>query len=331
MRVAQRIVAVAVVLVLLVFHAANAPAQDLYHVIQNWLRCTVVDGHIAVDGTRLAGMGAFTDTTRRKETLSIRSENGQMVLHYEQPGDEAQLVITISASGDHIFLRRAPRGQAKFPAAEFEQLDSQKITFSLGSGPEQQVFRGHNLWHLLIARPKECREHLLPLLDMLRPNWSLAETAAQVEEKLLREAKGDGASRRARWSALVAQLADDNFSKREAADRALRGGDTAAMAYLRQLDFGRLDAEQQFRIRRIVDSHSAQSEDDSVEQAAATLAGDPAVWLVFLARPELAPRQTAARELTGLLGGPITVDPAAPPETQKDRREQLRVRIEGQK
>ena len=189
------------------------------------------------------------------------------------------------------------------------------------------MFRARSIWRLLITQPKECQQHLLPLLEMLRPDWNLVDTAARVEQKLLQDATGDGVSNRARWAALVTQLGDESFAKREAADRALRTGNAGAVSYLRQLDVNRLDTEQQFRVGRIIEAMTVQNGDDSVEQAAAALAADPMVWCALLARSELSTRQTAARELVRLLGEPITVDPAAAPDTQKDRRELLRTRL----
>ncbi len=174
---------------------------------------------------------------------------------------------------------------------------NEKITLTLGSGTGQQVFRTRGLWQLLMTQPKECQQHLLPLLDVLRPNWNLADSAARVEERLLQEANGDGAASRARWADLVAQLGDENFAKREAADRALRTGNAGAVAYLRQLDVNHLDTEQQFRVSRILDAITVQNGDDSVEQVAATLATDPTVWLALLARPDPSARRTAVREL----------------------------------
>jgi hypothetical protein len=162
---------------------------------------------------------------------------------------------------------------------------------------------------------------------MLRPNWNLAETASHVEERLLQEANGDGAASRARWATLVTQLGDESFAKREAADRALRTGNAGAIAFLRQLDANRLDTEQQFRVGRILEAMAVQNGDDSVEQVAATLATDPVLWLALLGRPEPSTRRTAARELAKLLGQSIPVDPAADPDSQKDKREQLRARI----
>jgi phage gp37-like protein len=90
-----------------------------------------------------------------------------------------------------------------------------------------------------------------------------------------------------------------------------------------------LDPEQQFRVRRIIDALSGQASDDSPEQVAATLSGDPTVWMALLGRPEPSTRQTAARQLTAMLGEPIGVDPSADPATQQTQRDQLLARIEG--
>ena len=62
---------------------------------------------------------------------------------------------------------------------------------------------------------------------------------------------------------------------------------------------------------------AVQNGDDSVEQAAAALAMDRTTWLGLLGRPDPSTRQTAARELTRLLGQPIPVNPAADPDSQK--------------
>ena len=271
MRVAQTIVAVAVLLGLTAQNPAQA--QELHHVIQNWLRCYIIDGRVAFDGTRLANIGPFAQGMRGsgQEVLKVRNENGQSVLSYERATKDGQFAAEMAASGERLVLRRTPRGGAAILPAEFKQVANEKITLTVGSGAGQQVFRARSIWRLLITQPKECQQHLLPLLEMLRPDWNLVDTAARVEQKLLQDATGDGVSNRARWAALVTQLGDESFAKREAAD--------------------------------------------------------PMVWCALLARSELSTRQTAARELVRLLGEPITVDPAAAPDTQKDRRELLRTRL----
>jgi hypothetical protein len=282
-----------------------------------------------VDGTRLGSVSSTSRYgARGKEMLSIRNENGQSALSYERTNDEEQLTIEVAGSGGRILIRRTPRGSSSALPVEFKQAANEKIALTVGSGAGQQVFRAQGVWQLLITQPQLCRQHLVPLLEMLRPDWRLADTAARIEEKLLQEVGADGAAKRGHWAALVAELADESFAKRQAADRALRADGAGAIAYLRQLDFNRLDAEQQFRVQRIIEALGGQQGDDSVDQAVAALAGDPAVWLALLGRPDSATRQTAARQLATLLGEPIAVDPAADPDSQKGKREQLRVRIE---
>ena len=79
---------------------------------------------------------------------------------------------------------------------------------------------------------------------------------------------------------------------------------------------------------RILDAFTGVNDDDSIEEVASSLAADPTVWLDLLARPEPATRKAAAGQLVMLLGEPIDIDPAADPDAQKDKREQLKARIE---
>ncbi len=100
--------------------------------------------------------------------------------------------------------------------------------------------------------------------------------------------------------------------------------------FLEELDFSRLDAEQQFRAGRITEALRERLGEDSPQQAASWLAGDATVWFSLLSRSEVATRRQAARQLSAMLGGPIPVDPDADPATQKTQLEQLRQRIGGQ-
>lgn len=322
---------VAIVLSLVAVGTARAQEPLINRVVQsNWLHCAIVGGRISVDCLRLGSRQLDSNSTSRKETLIIRNENGQFKLSYIRTTPEEQLTADISSPNCRVAVRREPRGKGAAPAMEFKQIPNEKIVLTLGSGTEQKTFRAQNIWQLFIAEPQVCREHLIPILELARPNWKLADTAAVIETKLLREAGKDGdVQGAARWATLVAQLADDSFAKREAADRALRAGGVSALAYLRQLDVEKLDAEQQFRVQRIGDALSGQTNDDSIEQIVASLAGEPTLWFALLTRPDANTRQIAARQLTALLGEPIPVDPTAAPDTQKQQREQLWAKIAG--
>jgi hypothetical protein len=313
--------------------AVCAQAQEpplLNQAVQNnWMQFSIASGRVTLDGTRVGNIQSNnSDSNGRREQLSVRNDNGEPAMTYERTSANESLLFDLT-SGDRVRIRRTPKGAGSIVPMEFVQIPNEKIVLTLGPADHQQAYQAASLWHLLIAQPQPCKQHLIPVLEMLRPDWKLAETAAKVEQRLLQGVGGDVAAQRSRWAAWVAQLGDDRFAKREAADRALRAADPSVLSYLRQIEFGRLDAEQQFRVRRIIDALSGQSSDDAPEQVAATLSGDPLVWLALLGRPELSTRQTAARQLAVLLGEPIGVDPAADPATQQTQREQLRARIEG--
>ena len=96
------------------------------------------------------------------------------------------------------------------------------------------------------------------------------------------------------------------------------------VTFLQQLDPSRLDAEQQFRIRRITASLADSEGNDTPEQVAAWLAGDPSIWIAMLSRDDLATRKLAVRQLEALLGSPVSFDPAAEPAVRRIQIEQLR-------
>jgi len=293
------------------------------------LRFAIVDGRVILKCMTQSNFQTQTNYGNGlRETMALRSGRGQSVLNYERITAKEQIKISATGSGGKTCIARVPRGQSSFLPMEFQQAPGEKTTLTLGTGDRRQVFQAADFWRLAIVQQEECKEHLFPLLDMLRPDWKLATMAARVETSLLAHANEDATTNDTRWAALVKQLGDDRFARREAADRALRAGGPSALAYLRQLDFDRLDAEQQFRVRRIVSAIGGRNDDDLPDEVAVPLARDPAVWLALLGRPEVATRQTAARQLAKLLDRPIDVDPAAEPDSQKAKREKLRTRIE---
>ena len=156
----------------------------------------------------------------------------------------------------------------------------------------------------------------------------MSQTATNLDADLLKLAALGKVPNRQQWSKLVQQLGDNEFTKREAADRSLRTLGPTIVGYLQQLDYASLDAEQQFRVRHIIDSFRGQTVADTPDEAAAMLLGDPLVWLALLDRPQEETRRAAAKQLAALLGEPIAIDPAADPATQKDQREQLRAKLE---
>ncbi|HWA98844.1 MAG TPA: hypothetical protein VG713_10150, partial [Pirellulales bacterium] len=92
---------------------------------------------------------------------------------------------------------------------------------------------------------------------------------------------------------------------------------------LREAENGRLDAEQRFRLRAIIQSLAEEDGDDTVDRVSGLLAVDPYLWLALLERASLEARQIAAERLEGLLGEPVDFDPEADAETRRTQRERL--------
>jgi hypothetical protein len=327
----RNVAAAILALALLAGGAAQAREPILIQMLKgtgDWLRVNLVGGRLVLKVTQISDFENRADFGGVTERFRLHSDNGRPSLTYERTTRDERLTFNLSASaGQGVCIRREPREKSKIVAVEFKQSLKEKTTLTIGSGDRKQVFRAADLWRLAIDQPKQCEQHLFPLLAMLRRDWNCAEMASTVELHLLEEAREDPTAAHAHWATLVEQLDDDSFAKREAADRALRAGGPAALKYLRQLDFSRLDAEQQFRVHRIIEALAGTPEDDSPTQVAASLAGDPMVWLSLLGRPNAATRRTAAEQLAALLGEPLKLDPAADPDTQKQQREQLRERI----
>jgi hypothetical protein len=317
---------------------AAAGAQELktMHSLQQavqrgLVKFRVLSGRVSFEGARGNFQPPPVKSNEREEQLSIViSDDGDTAFSYQWSDKKKQLAIDVS-SVSNVRIRYSNKDGDAQPPMEFNQPLKGETTLKIGPEGKQKIYSAPGLWHLMLAYPAETKQYLTPLLELLRPNWKLSESAAIIEKELLSKTLRDAKSDRKQWTALVEQLGNDSFAKRQAADRALRAADPVVMHFLEQLDFGRLDAEQQFRVSRIVKSLNDRLGDDSPDRIASWLAGDASVWLILLGRPEPDERRYAAAQLSEMLGEPIPVDPEAEPSTQKKQMEQLRLRIESLK
>jgi len=302
------------------------------------LKLTVADGRISIPTDRFNTNGSLitpksrrSSSSGRRESLQLRLVNGQPQLAYELSTSKDKLTLGISR-GNRILFKRVLTEEGKKAAKrplEFEFVQSPDAPLRLtltAADDEKQVFTSESLWHMLLEHPEPFQQHVLPLLEILRPNWKLMETAAEAEKRLLEMAAGRLPDHD-RWEAMLVQLSDDSFARREEADRALRAGGDSALRFLRELEFRALDAEQQSRVRRIVRSMSAKKTDDNLDEIASMLVGDSGIWLVLLARDEQSTRETAAARLSAILGRSIDFDPAADQQTRQLQIERLRKRL----
>lgn len=297
---------------------------------KGWLRGQIVSGRITFTGSRLGNMNDQADDNGRSERLSIRVAGASPSISYQMSGPDDELSIEI-IEGDQLHISRGPKGDSGLTAVDFRQPsapDPPQLT--VGSEQDRREYRASSLWHLLIAEPKICRQHLLPLLIPFGEQWDLTMLADQIEANLIRVATNNQLPDRGRWIALLEQLGDPRFSRRQAADRELRALGRVSLTFLRDLDQQQLDAEQRYRIRRIVTTLSGNTRREDPMLIADWLSGDPAVWLSLLQRNDEDTRRQAAQWLEALLGRSIQFDPAADAETRAAQIQRLRAGVLGQ-
>jgi hypothetical protein len=309
--------------------AQELPRGDLLASVvrQPWIRFEIIYGRVVLKAMRPVQMPPRFGPGTRRELLTIRVTGADSAMDYELTTPEEQISIRFS-SADRVEIRRVPKGDAKSPSVEFRQAGTAPVSLKIGP-PNPREYRAASLWHLLLEEPAECRKSLVPLLGLLQPKWDLLKTGDEVRAILLRMADGGRLPDQRRWAEWVAQLGDSQFAKREAADRQLREAGRGVVAYLQQLDPGRLDAEQQYRVHRIIQALTVASGEDAPEQIASWLFSDPAVWLAMLSSETESTRKTASRQLGALVGKPIDFDPAADAPTRQKQIEALRPKFPG--
>ena len=287
-----------------------------------WFQSTIVSGRVVVTARRLGSVILKSAGGAQRENLTIRIAGGAPVLNYQLSTSSEELSIEVTG-GDQLQILLTAKGDSKLVPLRFDQPAEGPLSLAVGSEGQEQVYRAASLWHLFIAEPEVCGRHLAPLLQLLDRHRDPAEMATEVESALVQVARASGQPDRRRWAGLVEQLGDHRFARREAADRQLRREGRPVISYLQRLDSRQLDAEQHYRIRRIIQALSDRSTPDTPGQVAAWLAGDPAIWLALLSRDEVSTRRFAAEQLEGLLGRPIDFDPAADAATRRRQLDQL--------
>jgi hypothetical protein len=312
---------------------AQGPRAHLHQMLEseleNYMSVSIVGGRISGHMTNDAGMqsSSESDSEGVSERFSIASNDGGGEIRYERTSKEDKFTVEIT-SNEHFSLRSKQKGKSSGPSIQFEQTPGQPLVLSIERGGREKTYRAPSLWHLFLAQPDECWKLLFPALEFLPCHAKMTHIAVDLEPELLKAAANSKPPDRQRWIKLVQQLGDNEYGKRETADRALRAADPSVIFFLQHLDVDQLDAEQQFRVRRIVQAFHATASADTASQIASRLVADPSVWISLLNRPEESTRRAAAKQLASLLGEPIGVDPAADPATQQGQREQLRSRIE---
>ncbi len=292
---------------------------------QGLVQFTVTSGRIVVTGLREVNFRhSGSMAGGRGESLSIRVTGAEPLVKYEITTATQRFRLDASA-GNLLLLRRLPEGERSTPVpAEFHQGPNEPVTLKVGPQGRERVYQARTIWHLFLQEPAAAREHLAPLLKILLRELDFADMAKEIESTLIRTAETGTPPDQRQWAEWVRQLGDPSFAKREEADRRLRELGRMVATYLQQFDQGRLDAEQKYRVRRILSAISGTRAEESPAQVATWLSGDPVVWLALLAREEESTRRGASMRLQAILGEPVAFDPKADAPTRQKQLEALR-------
>ncbi len=203
------------------------------------------------------------------------SSDGRFLLRYRDNDQPQGCFELTQVPGQPVRLSLPPAMPPKTSPARGESVQSL-------TDEKPRVVESPTVWHLLLVHGDECGKGLLPRLEALRPDWRIAATLAAAEDELVKLAATAERPDRRQWAEWVKQLGDPLCTRRERAERKLREAGPAVLAFLNRQSMGLLDAEQQLRIRRVVRVLSTQQGEDTPENIAALLIGDPHVWLTLL-------------------------------------------------
>jgi len=259
---------------------------------------------------------------QRRERLSIDLAGGTPHVTYER-STAAETLMWVIDRGSQVTVQLTPRSTTDHATIHFRQPDDGPLTLDITIGENTTSFAAPTLWQLLLYEPEACEAHLLPLLGVLRPNWRLGEQAAEIEAALCRPDSGRALADHGQWQRFVRALAHDRYVERERAEQQLVTIGPVILPYLRSQERNSLDAEQAFRIRRIMRTLGTDGDEDKPERVTSSLVADPRVWYSLLDRNDPQVRRVAADRLGQLLGAAIEFHPDAPNEQRAAEREQL--------
>lgn len=262
----------------------------------------------------------------RSVRMEYVHQGNETSVDWTATGNGEQEAISIRADADTtVQMSRKPSEGAKTPRVTFTQTPGKPLELRVGEGDGAQVWRAENLWLLLLQCPEECQNLLFPSLTGNGVGLMVPFRYDALRDALLQSSVEPSGTEK--WDRLVAQLDDDSFALREAADRTLRAEGDAALVYLRELDLSKLRPEQQCRIARMLRADESPLEVDKPPQVAKRLRSDPRTWLFLLSDADETVRRGAVEKLKVLLGREVDFDPAADEPTRERQLGPLRAEL----
>jgi hypothetical protein len=297
---------------------ADSPGDSKQLPLHEYLQLQVIGGRIEVasrEGGHSRTLAAGTPQSPYRQLLHLQVRVPSVCVHYEAVDPAGRFSLHLCEKGN-LVLEKISIDPAAAPSIRYRQPARGSVTLSIDGSPPREL-SAPSLWHLLLTERELCREHLVPLLESLRPDWRLVQQAADVEDALFALARAsDVRGDEKRWRELVVQLASDDFRARQSADLQLRQAGQAAIAFLRGLDQKELSAEQRRRIDGICQAY-ADSRADVPMRVAQWLVSDRELWIRLLTHPQEEQRAAAADHLSRLVGRPIAFDPRSDERTRQ--------------
>jgi hypothetical protein len=321
--------AVAILLALTV-GPARAEEREMHPSLVGQLRMVqmrMTSGRVTASGP--ASQQSLTSNymgNQRREQLTIDLGGGRPTVNYGRFASDERLSYQID-NGNEVTVQLVPRSTTDHATVVFIQPAEGALRLTVATGEQSKTVHAPSLWHLLILEPQLCHEHLVPLLEIMRPNWQLDQQAQEIEKALCSDQPARAAIDHSGWEKNLRQLASDRFVDRERAEQQLLAYGPVILPFLRGKDRGTLDAEQAFRVRRVIRGLDKNADEDTPERVVPWLTGDPRVWYALLSRDDLRVRGIAVEQLSKLLETKLDFDPAADPTERALQRERLHERF----
>ena len=173
----------------------------------------------------------------RRERLSIDLADGLPTVTYEQSAPEGKISVEI-VRGDKIVIQQVPRSTGDHPTVIFVQPPEGAMRLTVAFGEQSKTYDASTIWHLLLMEPEVCRDYLVPLLQIMRPNWQLAQQSEQLEQLLCRGEIARAAINLGAWQTSVAALASPRYVDRERAQQRLLAEGPIVLPFLRSQERG---------------------------------------------------------------------------------------------
>jgi len=179
----------------------------------------------------------------------------------------------------------------------------------------KKTFTAESFTAFTRLHPAHLNRYVRPMLEAFAPQPQLFMVSDAIGSQVFPEVYGADEATRQRISALIRQLADESFAKRQRAAQELEGLGTAALAELAQVDRARLDPEQATRIDVILAKLRP-----SFDVDASKLRSDPGFLLDCMMSANPALRKAAWQQLQKATGREIAF---GDPSDENERTRQV--------